>query len=38
MPKSTDTCNKILNLMYRAAAWAPRIFAARLQAAIEAAA
>lgn len=22
MPKSTDTCNKILNLMYRAAAWA----------------
>ena len=22
MPKSTDACNKILNLMYRAAAWA----------------
>ena len=22
MPKSTDTCNKVLNLMYRAAAWA----------------
>lgn len=22
MPKSTDTCNKILNLMYRANAWA----------------
>jgi hypothetical protein len=22
MPKSTDTCNKILNLMYRADAWA----------------
>jgi len=22
MPKSTDTCNKILNLMYRATAWA----------------
>ncbi len=22
MPKSTDTCNKVLNLMYRATAWA----------------
>lgn len=22
MPKSTDACNKILNLMYRATAWA----------------
>lgn len=22
MPKSTDACNRILNLMYRATAWA----------------